>query len=117
MSNTSLWVFGCLGGLLPMLIRIVKSATSPTLPDFFKQWWVIPATLVSGFLGGLTASLINLDEAAKLSGGSLKFTTLLVGYAAPSILANFGGTVATLGSQPTPAGPPAPATLAHFLKS
>jgi hypothetical protein len=105
MSTTSLWIFGCLGGLLPVIVRIAKSATSTDVPNFYK-WWLIPASVASAFLGGLLVNLLDLHKAAELTGFSQKFTVILVGYAAPNILGNLAGVAA---EKVAPAPAPAPA--------
>ena len=135
MSTTALWFYGCLGGVLPVIVRIAKSATSPDVPNFWK-WWLLPATAASAFLGGLLVNLLDLQKAAALTGFSQKFTVLLIGYAAPNILANLAGVAGQqIAPAPAPAAafdqpqagapPPQPAaptpspaaTFVHFLRA
>ena len=40
----------------------------------FWHWWLLPAAVASAFLGGLVASLLDLQKATELSGGSQKLT-------------------------------------------
>lgn len=117
MSTTSLWIYGCIGGALPILVRIAKSGTAPEVPTFW-HWWLLPATVVSAFLGGLLVNVMDLQKAAELTGFSQKLTVLLVGYAAPNILANLAG-IAKEKVAPDPTPPPAApaATVTRFLRA
>jgi hypothetical protein len=120
MSTTSVWIFGFIGGILPFALRVAKSAQSDDLPDFLGHWWVYLATVVSGLIGGLVASLTNLDDASEVTGTSLKFAAVLVGYAAPSILANLGGIAGGIGGSGGGGGGGGgapPATLTRLLRA
>ena len=100
-----------------MLIRIAKSATSADLPDFYKRWWVWPATAVSAFLGGLLVNAIDLDQATQLTGFSQKLVVLLVGYGAPNIIANLAGIVGDKISNPPAPPAPGPASFTRYLRT
>ena len=117
MSTGQLWLWGCIGGLLPIIVRIAKSAFSSEVPNFYK-WWLIPSAIASAFLGGLLVNLINLNKAAALTGFSLKLTVVLVGYAAPNILANLAGAVTDkVAPAPLPQAAAPPATFRRFLRA
>jgi hypothetical protein len=89
-SKNDVWLWGALGGLLPIIARIAKSGTSDDVPSFW-HWWLLPAALACAFLGGLVASLLDLQKASELTGFSQKLTVVLIGYSAPNIIANLAG--------------------------
>jgi hypothetical protein len=88
-------IFGCVGGLLPDIIRIIKNHPSPSLPDYIKSasFWIGLFMLV--ILGALAAWILEASSVKQ---------ALAYGFAAPElisrILADQAGNALALASGP-----------------
>jgi len=84
--NWTYFLIGCIGGLIPDLIRIAKSDLT-SMPNFRDpRYWIQALVLI--LLGGVAGVLAKSTQEA-----------LAFGYSAPEILSR-------LGAQQTPAPPP-----------
>jgi fructose-1,6-bisphosphatase/inositol monophosphatase family enzyme len=90
--NWPLVVIGCMGGIVPDLVRFAKGRYDANIGDYFKRWnyWVGLLVLVA--LGGL---------AAAFGGPTTAGQALVYGYAAPEF---FSRMVAKQGLQSPAAG-------------
>lgn len=75
--NISLFLLGCVGGLLPDILRLIRNRYQIQVPAYLRQtnFWIGVILLV--LIGGLTAWI--------LGSGSSK-DALIYGYASPQIL-------------------------------
>lgn len=75
--NLTIALVGCLGGLLPDVLRLIKNRYKATLPAYLKRapFWTGLALQV--LLGGVTTWLLGADKASY---------ALVVGYAAPQLI-------------------------------
>jgi hypothetical protein len=69
--------FGCLGGLLPDLLRIAKNRFSSDVPMYLSRWWYWVGLAMQICVGGFVAWLLAASDVPQ---------ALAYGYAAPSIL-------------------------------
>ena len=81
MTTITILLLGCVGGLLPDVLRIVKNRHNSSLPDYFKQpmFWLGWFLLV--LLGGFAAWLLTAQDAKQ---------AVAFGFAAPELLSNLG---------------------------
>jgi hypothetical protein len=75
------WIFGlgCLGGLLPDILRLIKNRQDNNLPSYFKRgnFWLGVVLMVG--LGGLAAWLLKATDAKE---------ALTLGFAAPQVISS-----------------------------
>lgn len=80
----SIFLIGCLGGLLPDALRFARNRYDPAAVDYVRRWqfWAGLAVLVS--LGGLTAWAFAAQSVIE---------ALAYGFAAPEIISQLAGSV------------------------
>ncbi len=71
-------VLGCIGGLLPDLLRLIKARDTGSVPKHFMFWlaWIL---LIA--IGGFTAWLFDADQAKE---------AVALGFTAPEVLSKLG---------------------------
>jgi hypothetical protein len=84
--HLSFFLLGCLGGMLPDVLRIIRNRSRARIPAYLKQgnFWLGLILLIC--VGGLTAWL--------LSSGNAK-DALIYGYASPQVLSQLAASVQT----------------------
>lgn len=77
MDNSVNFLLGCLGGLLPDLLRIIRNRYEVNLPAYFKNFnfWLGFVLLV--LVGGVTAWILKPEQVKD---------AIIYGYASPAIL-------------------------------
>ncbi len=77
MTTVSVFLFGCLGGLLPDVLRIIRTRYEMDTPAYLKSlnFWIGLVLLV--LVGGLTAVLVQAQTPKD---------AVIYGYASPAIL-------------------------------
>ncbi len=77
MSSNVIILIGCIGGLIPDMLRIIKGRHEANLPKYlgYANFWVGLVLLV--FIGGLAAWLAEATEVKQ---------ALAYGYAAPELI-------------------------------
>ena len=80
--SLNFFLFGCLGGLLPDILRLINSKYDPTTPQYLKtaKFWII--LLLQVALGGLTAWLL---------GAATVRDALIFGFTAPEVITRLVG--------------------------
>lgn len=75
--NLSLFLLGCLGGLLPDILRLIRNRHKMSIPVYLKKlnFWLGTILLVA--VGGLTAWILSAETAKD---------ALIYGFASPQIL-------------------------------
>jgi hypothetical protein len=75
--NLSLFLLGCVGGLLPDILRLIRNRYKIQVPTYLRQtnFWIGVLLLV--LIGGLTAWILGSDSPKE---------ALIYGYASPQIL-------------------------------
>lgn len=75
--NSSLFLLGCLGGLLPDILRLIRNRRKIKIPAYLRtlNFWVGTILLVA--VGGLTAWILSAETAKD---------ALIYGFASPQIL-------------------------------
>ncbi|MCB0076169.1 MAG: hypothetical protein KDD73_02025 [Anaerolineales bacterium] len=97
--NSTWFILGCIGGLLPDVLRLIKSRYDGKLPDYFgtQTFWL-----------GLVLLVLVGGAAAWLGGANSFVDALAIGFAAPEFVSRFlgtrndAGTVRALGQEPEP---------------
>ncbi len=81
-----LFLFGCLGGLLPDVLRIIRNRRKIRLPNYLRKlnFWL--GTLLLVGVGGLTAWILSAETAKD---------ALIYGFASPQILSQLAASVQT----------------------
>lgn len=76
---TSVFVLGCLGGLLPDILRIIRNRNKPHLPTYLRKgnFWLGVLLLMA--IGGITAWILEAKTAKD---------ALIYGFASPQILSH-----------------------------
>jgi hypothetical protein len=76
--NLGFFLIGCLGGIVPDILRIIRNKYKADIPEYLKNvnFWL--SIVCSVIVGGLTAWI---------SGAGTAKDALIIGYASPSILA------------------------------
>ena len=84
--NLGLFLLGCLGGLLPDILRIIRNRYKVNVEAYFKNlnFWL--GTLLLVVIGGLTAWVMSTQTAKD---------ALIYGYASPQILSQLAASVRT----------------------
>ncbi len=77
MIETMYILYGCLGGLLPDIIRLVKGRHEPGLADYWKSFSFWIGLFFAVVLGGLAAYLLKPTGVIE---------ALAIGFSAPEIL-------------------------------
>jgi len=78
-TDPSLIAVGCVGGLLPDIIRIIKNRHSGELPTFFRM---------SSFWLGLVGLVILGGLAVWVLGAAHPREALIIGFTAPEVFSN-----------------------------
>jgi hypothetical protein len=88
--DVSLFLLGCLGGILPDLLRFIRNRNKLHMPAYFSKatFWLGVILLVG--VGGLTAWVLTASTAKD---------ALLYGYASPQILSQLAAGVQTARAQ------------------
>lgn len=82
----AIFLIGCLGGLLPDILRLIKNRYNPTLPPYLSKSYFWIGLGLQVLVGGLTAWLFEAETA--------KYAVVF-GYAAPQFLSQLvAGTLA-----------------------
>jgi hypothetical protein len=76
--------FGCIGGLLPDIIRLAKNRYIRELPQYLRSASFYIGLLMMIVLGGLAAYLLNAGDAKQ---------ALLYGYSAPELIARLAANI------------------------
>jgi hypothetical protein len=84
--NLSIFLLGCLGGLLPDILRIIRNRYTIDVPIYLKNinFWIGIALLVA--IGGLTAWVLNAETMKD---------ALIYGYASPQILSQLAASTSS----------------------
>lgn len=82
----SFFLLGCLGGILPDILRIIRNKDKGTIPDNFKKLGFWLGFVLQIGVGGLTAWILNSTTAKD---------ALIYGYAAPQVLSQLAGALKT----------------------
>jgi len=79
-----IFLVGCLGGVLPDILRIIRNRLDPNLPAYLKSinFWVGLVLLV--LLGGATAWILEAASAKD---------ALVYGFASPQIISQLVGSL------------------------
>lgn len=77
MSDTTMILLGCAGGLLPDILRLVKGRHDPNIGDYWKSWSFRLGLFFAVVLGGLAVYLIKPTQVVE---------ALAIGFSAPEIL-------------------------------
>jgi len=77
--------FGCIGGLLPDILRIIQNRYELTLPAYLKSGMFWLSLILLTFIGGFSAWL--------LAAGDVK-QALAYGFGAPEIISKLLGKIA-----------------------
>ena len=82
--NLPFFLLGCVGGLLPDILRIIRNRYKTKLPVYLKNpnFWISIVLLVG--VGGLTAWILNSLSAKD---------ALIYGYASPQVLSQLASSV------------------------
>jgi hypothetical protein len=93
MTITTLIALGCVGGLLPDVIRLVKNRGNSAVPDYLKapMFWIGFILLVA--IGGFAAWLLGAQDLKQ---------AVAFGYAAPELLSNLGAEPKGAGQKKAP---------------
>jgi len=93
MTITTMVALGCVGGLLPDVIRLVKNRDNSAVPDYLKvpMFWVGFVLLVG--MGGFAAWLLGAQDLKQ---------AVAFGYAAPELLSNLAAETKGAGQKKTP---------------
>lgn len=75
--NLSIFLLGCVGGLLPDILRIIRNRYRVQIPAYLRQTNFLIGVILLVLVGGLTAWILG-SESAK--------DALIYGYASPQIL-------------------------------
>lgn len=99
--DPTVFIFGCVGGLLPDVLRIAKNRYDPSLPTYLKSlnFWLGVAFLV--VMGGLAAWLLTKALTPPGTDPYL-WNALIYGYSAPQLLSAAAGAAAGAGAIPLP---------------
>lgn len=86
--------FGCVGGLIPDLLRLIQGRYKPELPDYLKSvnFWI-----------GLVLAVILGGFAAVWGGASDLLPALAYGFSAPEIITKLLSTKELTAGSPKPA--------------
>lgn len=84
--NSSLFLLGCLGGLLPDILRLIRNRHKIKIPAYLRtlNFWVGTILLVA--VGGLTAWILSAETAKD---------ALIYGFASPQILSQLAASART----------------------
>ena len=79
-----LFLLGCLGGVLPDVLRILKNRYKAALPNYLHgvNFWIGLVLLMA--VGGLTSWILAAESAQ---------AALIYGYASPQVLSNLAGSL------------------------
>lgn len=99
--NWTTIIFGCVGGLIPDILRIIQNRHNTRLPDYLKtgSFWL--GLILLFLLGGFVAWL---------AGASTVKDALAFGFGGPEIISK-------LLSEPKPAPPPVKGAASLSLRS
>lgn len=80
--NLTLVILGCVGGVLPDVIKIIKNRYAKELPSYFKalNFWLGALLMIA--LGGIAAWIFGATQAKE---------ALIFGYAAPEFISKLAG--------------------------
>ncbi len=83
--DLSLFLFGCLGGVFPEVLRIIRNMHSEDVLSYLAKWQFWLGVVLLIIVGGVTAWVMTAasDKDA-----------LVYGYASPQILSQLAGAVA-----------------------
>jgi hypothetical protein len=96
--NFSIFLVGCLGGLLPDALRIARNRYETKVMDYLKRFNFWLGVLMLALVGGLTVWVFGLTAAKD---------ALIYGYAAPAVISQLVASVAPDGQkQPALRGSP-----------
>jgi hypothetical protein len=88
--NLLFFLLGCLGGLLPDILRAIRNRRKMSLPQYFKKATFWLGTLLLVAVGGLTAWILSAETAKD---------ALIYGFASPQILSQIAGSAAPEGTE------------------
>ena len=79
--NLTLFLLGCVGGLLPDALRIIRNRYKKNIPAYLKRlnFWL--GVMLWAAIGGLVAWVLGATQAKD---------ALIFGYAAPQLLSQLG---------------------------
>jgi hypothetical protein len=77
MSNLTVILIGCAGGLLPDLLRIIKNRHQPDLPPYLKSLNFYIGLICQIIVGGITALLLQASSLIQ---------ALAIGFSGPEFL-------------------------------
>ena len=73
----SFFLLGCLGGVLPDILRLIRNKDKGNIPDYLKKGGFWLGLVLQVGVGGLTAWILSSTTAKD---------ALIYGYAAPQVL-------------------------------
>lgn len=93
--QVSIFLLGCLGGLLPDALRIAKNRYEPEIPNYLRRasFWLGVLLLVG--IGGLAAWVLSAQSAKD---------ALIFGYAAPQLFSQLGAGIQPSSAERTERG-------------
>jgi hypothetical protein len=103
----NLFLLGCLGGLLPDVLRIIKSRYDNAMPNYLRTPLFWAGLLLSVLLGGMAAWVFGATNANE---------AVAYGFTAPALLEGLAGGLQArpLVARPRNAGAPPPAEARRF---
>jgi hypothetical protein len=86
--NTHFIVLGCIGGLIPDVIRLIKIGDTGIyrLPDYLKSWFFYFILILQVSFGGFLIYILKIDDALQ---------ALVYGYAGPQIFTSLAARLIT----------------------